>query len=58
MVTNFKGTNKNGKIYVGRSMIVHIFCFALIHYARTTHSIKKMPEFVLFLELNYLLVSY
>ena len=30
---NIKGANKEAKIEVGRSMTVHIFCFALIHYA-------------------------
>ena len=27
------GGNKEAKLEVGRSMTVHIFCFALIHYA-------------------------
>ena len=30
---NIKGANKEAKIEVGRSMTVHIFCLALIHYA-------------------------
>ena len=30
---NIKGSNKEAKIEVGRSMTVHIFCFAFIHYA-------------------------
>ena len=30
---NIKGANKEAKVEVGRSMTVHIFCFALIHYA-------------------------
>ena len=29
---NIKGANKEAKIDVGRSMTVHIFCLALIHY--------------------------
>ena len=28
-----KEQNKEAKIYVGRSMTVHIFCFALMYYA-------------------------
>ena len=30
---NIKEANKEAKVEVGRSKTVHIFCFALIHYA-------------------------
>jgi len=31
-----KEANKQAKIYVGRSLTLHIFCFMLIEYARIT----------------------
>ena len=33
---NVKVANKEAKIYVGKSMTVHIFCFELIHNAWIT----------------------
>ena len=33
---NIRGANKEAKIYVGMSTTVHIFCFALMHYAWIT----------------------
>ena len=35
---NIKEANEQAKIYVGRSLTLHIFCFVLIAYAWITYN--------------------